>query len=69
MTRYYKGNALILNYYRLYKQPNIIQINRLRWVGIVLGMKDEDAVRKSMIEIPVEQRQRERPKNRFLDVV
>jgi hypothetical protein len=57
---------------RLYKEPDIvktIKIGRLRWIGHVMRMDVDDPVRKTLLEKPVGQRRRGRPRTRFLDNV
>jgi hypothetical protein len=56
--------------YRLYKEPGIvkaIKIGLLRWIGHVMRMDVDDPVRMTLLEKPVGQRRRWRPRTRFLD--
>jgi hypothetical protein len=58
--------------YRLYKETHIvntIKIGRLRWTGHIMRMDVDDPVRKTLLEKPVGQRRRGRPRTRFLDNV
>ncbi|CAG9834596.1 unnamed protein product, partial [Diabrotica balteata] len=56
--------------YRIYQEPDIvkhIKIGRLRWVGHVMRMEQTDPARKTLLDRPIGQRRRGRPRTRFLD--
>lgn len=56
--------------YRLFQGPDIIKtikLGRLRWVGHIMRMEADDPTRKALLDKPVGQRRRGRPRMRFLD--
>ena len=58
--------------YNLYSEPNIvniIKIGRLRWIGHVMRMEEDNATRRLTLLRPDGGRRRGRPKLRWMDGV